>query len=274
MSIPWQRYADEHVGALDTMTAAFLFAALLLGSEIRLPDTHQPDAAGPTIALAALSCGALLWRRTHPRTVVTATALGAAGAGALGHLLTPLLPAPVMLALYRPTVGHRGSAAPEGRPRHAPGARSGARTTHRADGRVHVHGPDRPGEYGGHVPAADARGGPDGVPHRAGGADQRHQTRRGPGSTRTPPSRRRPADGHRHRRRHLTVAAAPAPGHGFGLMGTRERARSVGGALQAGHRLEGATRSPPACPCIPSLPDAKNFQAQRARSMRRKERTP
>ncbi|MFF4351430.1 sensor histidine kinase [Streptomyces sp. NPDC001530] len=32
---------------------------------------------------------------------------------------------------------------------------------------------------------------------------------------------------------------APAPGGGFGLMGMRERAQSVGGRLQAGHRPEG-----------------------------------
>ncbi|MFF4507903.1 sensor histidine kinase [Streptomyces sp. NPDC001401] len=101
MSIPWQRYADEHARTVDTMTAALLFAAFLLGSEIRVPGTHRPDAVGLTIALAAFSCGALFWQRTHPRTVVAVTALGAAGAGALGHLLTPLLLAPVMVALFR-----------------------------------------------------------------------------------------------------------------------------------------------------------------------------
>ncbi|MGW3291332.1 sensor histidine kinase [Streptomyces sp. NPDC001002] len=101
MSIPWQRYADEHVRTVDTMTAALLFAAFLFGSEIQLPDAHRHDSVLATIALAVVSCGALFWQRTHPRTVVAATALGAACSGALGHLLTPLVLAPVMLALLR-----------------------------------------------------------------------------------------------------------------------------------------------------------------------------
>ncbi|WP_030946524.1 hypothetical protein [Streptomyces sp. NRRL S-646] len=84
MSIPWQQYADEHAHTVDTMTAALVFAAFQLGSEIRVPGTHRPDALNP-IALAALSCGTLFRQRTHPRTVVTMTALAAAGVGALGH---------------------------------------------------------------------------------------------------------------------------------------------------------------------------------------------
>jgi len=35
------------------------------------------------------------------------------------------------------------------------------------------------------------------------------------------------------------AAESPAPGSGFGLLGMRERARSVGGHLRAGHRREG-----------------------------------
>ncbi|MBO4258750.1 sensor histidine kinase [Streptomyces griseorubiginosus] len=101
MSIPWQRYDDEHVRVVDTMAAALLFAAFLFGSEIQVPGTHHSDRVMPTLALAAVSCGALFWHRRHPRTVVTVTALGAAGAGALGHLLTPLMLGPVMLALFR-----------------------------------------------------------------------------------------------------------------------------------------------------------------------------
>ncbi|MEU1268725.1 sensor histidine kinase [Streptomyces sp. NPDC005799] len=101
MSIPWQRYDDEHVRVVDTMAAALLFAAFLFGSEIQVPGTRHSDRVMPTLALAAVSCGALFWHRRHPRTVVAVTALGAAGAGALGHLLTPLMLGPVMLALFR-----------------------------------------------------------------------------------------------------------------------------------------------------------------------------
>ncbi|MFI7405547.1 hypothetical protein ACIBW9_34590 [Streptomyces sp. NPDC049541] len=49
MSIPWQRYAGEHARTVDTMTAAFLVAALLPGSEIRLPGTRRSDAAAPRL---------------------------------------------------------------------------------------------------------------------------------------------------------------------------------------------------------------------------------
>jgi signal transduction histidine kinase len=107
MNDSWQRYADEHVRTVDTMSAALLFAMFLFGSELGVPYGPQPDALGPTIALGALSCGALLWQRRHPRTVVAVTALGAAWASALGHLLTPLLLGPLMLALYRLAVGTR-----------------------------------------------------------------------------------------------------------------------------------------------------------------------
>ncbi|MES5820001.1 sensor histidine kinase [Streptomyces sp. RG80] len=101
MSIPWQRYADDHARTVDTMTAALLFACFLLGSEINFPSACRPAPPGPTVALAGLACGSLCWQRTRPRTVVTVTTLCTAAAGALGMLLTPLLMAPLMLALYR-----------------------------------------------------------------------------------------------------------------------------------------------------------------------------
>jgi signal transduction histidine kinase len=47
---------------------------------------------------------------------------------------------------------------------------------------------------------------------------------------------------------------APTPGHGFGLIGMRERARSVGGALRAGHRVEGGFEVTTDLPLYPSAP--------------------
>ncbi|WP_043663810.1 sensor histidine kinase [Streptomyces xylophagus] len=101
MNDSWQRYADEHLRTVDTMSAVLLFAMFLFGSELGVPNGPRPDAVGPTIALAAISCAALLWQRSRPRTVVAVTAVAAAGAGALGCLLTPLMLGPLMLALYR-----------------------------------------------------------------------------------------------------------------------------------------------------------------------------
>ncbi|MFG2377904.1 sensor histidine kinase [Streptomyces sp. NPDC048504] len=96
-----QRYADEHVRTVDTMSAVLLFAMFLFGSELGASGGPRPDAVGPTITLAAVSCAALLRQRSRPRTVVAVTAVAAAGASALGHLLTPLMLGPLMLALYR-----------------------------------------------------------------------------------------------------------------------------------------------------------------------------
>ncbi|MGW3133981.1 sensor histidine kinase [Streptomyces sp. NPDC001076] len=101
MSTPWQRYADEHARTVDTMAAVLLFASFLLGSEITMSAGSQPRAAGPTIALATVGCGALLWQRTRPRTVVAVGAAATAAAAGLGQLPTPLLLGGLMLALYR-----------------------------------------------------------------------------------------------------------------------------------------------------------------------------
>ncbi|MFJ1969710.1 sensor histidine kinase [Streptomyces sp. NPDC087903] len=111
MSSPWQRYADDHTRSVDIMTTSLLFAAFLLGSEVSMSETDRPDAVGPTIALAAVACGALFWQRSRPRPVVAVTALCVAGAGVLGHLITPMLLGPLMLALYRlaVTTGRRTS---------------------------------------------------------------------------------------------------------------------------------------------------------------------
>lgn len=99
---PWQRYDDKHARTVDTMTAVLLFAGFLFGSEITMPRADQPDAMWPTIGYGALACAVLMgWQRTRPRTTTVVTAGCVAGACALGHLLTPLLLGPLMLALYR-----------------------------------------------------------------------------------------------------------------------------------------------------------------------------
>ncbi|MET7571160.1 histidine kinase dimerization/phosphoacceptor domain-containing protein [Streptomyces sp. NPDC005492] len=82
------------------MAAVLLFVMFLFGSELNVPSGPRSD-VGSTIALAAVSCAALLLQRSRPRTVVAVTAVTAAGAGALGCLLTPLTLGPLMPALYR-----------------------------------------------------------------------------------------------------------------------------------------------------------------------------
>ncbi|MDV9173120.1 ATP-binding protein, partial [Streptomyces sp. W16] len=52
-----------------------------------------------------------------------------------------------------------------------------------------------------------------------------------------------------------TTVPAPPPGQGFGLIGMRERARSVGGALRAGHRVGGGFEVTTELPLYPSAPE-------------------
>ncbi|MFG2965576.1 sensor histidine kinase [Streptomyces sp. NPDC048288] len=101
MSTPWQRYAEEHARTADTMASVLLFASFLFGSEITMSSDERPHEVGITIALAAVGCGALLWQRSRPRTVVAVSAVCTAAASGLGHLPTPLLLGGLMLALYR-----------------------------------------------------------------------------------------------------------------------------------------------------------------------------
>ncbi len=85
--------------------------------------------------------------------------------------------------------------------------------------------------------AGAARGRRRRLPRGAGGADQRGAPRRtGARRARRPERRGRSAAADRDRRRH-----GPRPGRhpGFGLLGMRERARSVGGTLEAGPRAGG-----------------------------------
>ncbi|MFK0107501.1 sensor histidine kinase [Streptomyces sp. NPDC091217] len=52
------------------------------------------------LPLAAVATAAVLWRRSHPRATVFVTAVCASAAGGVGYLLTPMLLAPVLVALY------------------------------------------------------------------------------------------------------------------------------------------------------------------------------
>ena len=99
--------------------------------------------------------------------------------------------------------------------------------------------------------------GPDGVPDRAGGADQRHQARRRRARPCAARLRPLPAADHGHQRRPRRLGrsrARPAvgPGQGFGVMGMRERAHSIGGELRAGPRPEGGFEVATALPLQPS----------------------
>ncbi|MFJ9127708.1 sensor histidine kinase [Streptomyces sp. NPDC102340] len=99
MPTSWQRYLLNHPRTVDAAVALLLFATALPGSMYGASDTAGPAHWWPCVALAGLSCAALPWRRTRPRPVTALAILCAVGM-ALGYVMTVLLLAPLMVALY------------------------------------------------------------------------------------------------------------------------------------------------------------------------------
>lgn len=100
MTTRWQRYAQNHPHAVDAVLIAVLCA---LSGPVALysSDSHADGRDWwSSLPLAVVASSALLWRRTRPRTVLIVTAVCAGVAGGIGYLLTPMLLAPVIAALY------------------------------------------------------------------------------------------------------------------------------------------------------------------------------
>jgi signal transduction histidine kinase len=95
-----ERFTERHPHAIDVMVVLALMACAAVGFELVEPGSGRPQHAWAAKFFAAVSCIVLLGARTHPRTAVVVTAVGAAAISALGYQLTPLLLAPAMLALY------------------------------------------------------------------------------------------------------------------------------------------------------------------------------
>ncbi|MFF6785735.1 histidine kinase [Streptomyces sp. NPDC012510] len=85
---------------VDLVLAMALMGCATFGSALTLPGTEPPDQDRVAVVLMGVSCLALLRHRAHPRAVLAVTALCTIVAVALGYLLTPLLLAPIMAALY------------------------------------------------------------------------------------------------------------------------------------------------------------------------------
>ncbi|MGY0056693.1 sensor histidine kinase [Streptomyces sp. LZ34] len=94
-----ERYTERHHRAFDLVVAGVLFGFVVLGAALSTPGGTSPT-SGPALLVAGFSCAALVGCRSHPRTAVAVTAVCAAAASAVGYLLTPLLLAPAMTALY------------------------------------------------------------------------------------------------------------------------------------------------------------------------------
>jgi signal transduction histidine kinase len=95
-----EEFADRHPFLLDLVVILSLMGCATLGSSITLPGVVPPDRDKTATLLMGVSCLALLKHRTHVRTALTVTAVCTVAAVAMGYLLTPLLLAPIMAALY------------------------------------------------------------------------------------------------------------------------------------------------------------------------------
>ncbi|NUT96376.1 MAG: sensor histidine kinase, partial [Saccharothrix sp.] len=88
------------------MVDAALVVLLLCGAagparlNSSLPGTADHLGWWSAVPLAVVACLALLWRRGHPRLVVVVTTACVSAAAGLGYLVTPVLLAPLMVALH------------------------------------------------------------------------------------------------------------------------------------------------------------------------------
>ncbi|AXG81695.1 sensor histidine kinase [Streptomyces paludis] len=101
MTVRWQQYAKDRPRVVDALVITLLFGLGFLGCWVGgIGPSGERIARWPGALLEGAACLALWWHRRLPRTVVAATVICANTAGALGYLLTPLLLAPVIAALY------------------------------------------------------------------------------------------------------------------------------------------------------------------------------
>ncbi|MDW4906341.1 sensor histidine kinase [Streptomyces sp. ADMS] len=100
MSTNIERFIARHPRVVDTVTVVTLFVLFLVGAEITLPGAGRREGLWPAAVIAVNACAGVLLSRSHPRTAVMVTTLCAMTASALGYLLTVLMLAPAMVAVY------------------------------------------------------------------------------------------------------------------------------------------------------------------------------
>ncbi|MFF4508022.1 sensor histidine kinase [Streptomyces sp. NPDC001401] len=105
MTTSLERYTGRRHTATDVVLALGLLGCVTLGASIAIPGISQPREDWPAVALAAVACLVQMKARTHPRTAVVVATVCTVITVALGYLLTPLLLAPLMIALYRLAAG-------------------------------------------------------------------------------------------------------------------------------------------------------------------------
>ncbi|MER5428520.1 sensor histidine kinase [Streptomyces sp. NPDC002588] len=105
MTTSLERYTGRRHTATDVILALGLLGCVTLGASIAIPGISGPSVEWPAEVLAAIACLVQLKARTHPRTAVVVATVCTVITVALGYLVTPLLLAPLMIALYRLAAG-------------------------------------------------------------------------------------------------------------------------------------------------------------------------
>ena len=95
----WQRLARAHPVAVDAIAALALVGVSFSGTVLSAPGAPAPSWSSG-IGLSCVACAALLGRRRYPRMTAGVTIACVLALAALGYVLTPLLLAPAMLALF------------------------------------------------------------------------------------------------------------------------------------------------------------------------------
>ncbi|MGW0585457.1 hypothetical protein ACWD25_58550 [Streptomyces sp. NPDC002920] len=105
MTTSLERYTGRWHFATDLVLALGLLGTVTLGASIAIPGISQPREDWPAVLLAAVSCLVQLKARARPRSVLVVTTVCTVITVALGYLVSPLLLAPLMIALYRLAAG-------------------------------------------------------------------------------------------------------------------------------------------------------------------------
>ncbi|MDX2543620.1 sensor histidine kinase [Streptomyces sp. WI04-05B] len=100
MSTSVELYIARHPRAADTVTVVALFVLFMVGARVTLPGADQREELWPAALLAVSACAGVLLSRSRPRTAVMVTTVCAMTASAVGYLLTALILAPAMVAIY------------------------------------------------------------------------------------------------------------------------------------------------------------------------------
>ena len=95
----WQRLARAHPAAVDAIAALTLAGIAFSGAALSAQGAPAPTQPAGIVLICA-GCAALLWRRRYPRMTAVVTIACALAQAALGYVLTPLLLAPAMAALF------------------------------------------------------------------------------------------------------------------------------------------------------------------------------